>query len=74
MCIARRNLTPKARRFLIAGNLCLVAGLLPSILAKDFGHQHADLFDAARGFFIGLSITFNIAALRMRSSCNQPPQ
>jgi hypothetical protein len=68
MCLARRNLSPKARRFLIAGNLCLVFSLLLSHFAQRLGPQHANLSDALRGFLIGLSITFNIAAIRTPST------
>ena len=67
MCLARRNLSPKARRFLVIGNLCLVAGMLMSLFDKDLGRQHASLYDALRGFLIGLSIAFNFGALRIRA-------
>ncbi len=69
MCLARRNLSSKARRFLVAGNLCLAAGLVLSIFSRHLAPQHANLYDALRGFLIGLSIAFNIAVLRMRANC-----
>lgn len=69
MCLARRNLTPKARRFFVFGNLCLVAGLLMSVFGKDLGLHHAALYDATRGLLMGLSIGFNIGALRMTRNC-----
>ena len=72
MCIARRNLTLKARRFLALGNLSLVAGLLLSLFATHHGQQHEDLYDALRGFLIGLSIAFIFCAFRMRANCDQP--
>ena len=74
MCIARRNLTPKARRLLVIGNLCLVAGLILSIFDKDLGEHHATLFHSVRGFLIGLSIALNFGALRMsRNDCLPQP-
>ena len=71
MCLARRNLSPKARRFLALGNITLVVGLLLTLFANHHPQQHVDLYDALRGFLIGLSITFNIAAFRMRANCRQ---
>jgi hypothetical protein len=69
MCLARRNLSPKARRFLAIGNLCLVAGLLPSIFGKDLGLHQTALYDATRGFFLGLAITFIFFAFRLARRC-----
>ena len=37
MCLVRRNLDPKARRFLAFGNLCLAVGLTLPYLGKGFG-------------------------------------
>ena len=71
MCIARRNLTPKARRFLAIGNLCLFAGLMLSLFDKDLGQHHDNLYDALRGFLIGLSIAFNFGALHMGANCRE---
>jgi len=71
MCLANRNLSPKARRFLAIGNMCLVAGLLMSIFDKDIAFLNAALYDALRGLFIGLSIGFNFGALRLAKTC--PP-
>ncbi len=65
MCLARRNLTPKARRFFVAGNLCLVAGLMLSISGKDLGLHHATVYDSLRGFLLGLAIVFNLNAVRI---------
>ncbi len=74
MCLERRNLSPKARRFLAIGNLCLVAGLTLSIFDKDLGLHHQDLYDALRGFFLGLAITFIFFAFRLtrKSPQDQP--
>jgi hypothetical protein len=71
MCLERRNLTPKARRFLAIGNLCLVAGLTLSIFDKDLGLHHQDLYDALRGFFLGLAITFIFFAFRLARRCSE---
>lgn len=68
MCLAGRNMPPKARRFLAIGNLCLAAGLTLSIFDKDLGLHHADLYDALRGFLIGIAIAFNIGALCLARS------
>jgi hypothetical protein len=69
MWLARRSLTPKARRFLVIGNLCLVAGLLMSVFDKDFGLHHANLYHATRGLLFGLAIGFNVGAVRMARRC-----
>jgi hypothetical protein len=69
MCLARRNLTPKARRFLAIGNLCLFAGLMLSLFDKDFGQHHVAIYDGVRGLLIGLSIAFNICAMRIARNC-----
>ena len=71
MCLARRNLSPKARRFLTFGNLCLVASLTLSIFDKDLGLHHQDLYDGLRGFFLGLAITFIFFAFRLARRCPQ---
>lgn len=74
MPLVRRPLTPKARRFLAIGNLCLVAGLTLSIFDKDLGLHHAALYDAGRGFLVGLAVVFNFGALRLARNCpeNRP--
>ena len=69
MCLAKRNLSPKARRFLAIGNLCLVGGLVMSIFDKDLGLHHAAIYDALRGFLFGLAITFNLCAMRIARNC-----
>ncbi len=71
MCLSRRNLSPKARRFLAIGNLCLFAGIMMSILAKDFGLHHEALYDSLRGLLLGLAIGFNYGALRLSRNCPQ---
>jgi hypothetical protein len=72
MCLANRNLSPKARCFLAIGNMCLVLGLLMSIIDKDAAFHNAALYHGLRGLLIGLSIGFNFGALRLAKSCPQP--
>jgi hypothetical protein len=69
MCLARRSLSPKARRFLALGNLCLVTGLMMSILAKDFATHHENLYDGLHGLLIGLALGFIIGAFRFARNC-----
>jgi hypothetical protein len=72
MCLARRNLTPKAQRFLAIGNLCLAAGLTMSVFDTDLGLNHAAIYDGLRGLLIGIALAFNFGALRMSANCRQP--
>ncbi|HEX4757189.1 MAG TPA: hypothetical protein VH308_04370 [Terracidiphilus sp.] len=65
MCLARNQLSPKARRFFTIGNLCLFTGLTLSIFGKDLGLQHAAIYNGLRGFLVGLSIAFNLGAVRL---------
>lgn len=65
MCLARRNLTPKARGFLVSGCLCLAVGSSLSVFGRDLGVGHQDVYDALRGFLLGLAIAFNFCALRL---------
>lgn len=69
MCLAKRNLNPKARRFLALGNLCLLTFFALTLLGKNSNQSHIDLYDGLRGFLIGLSITFNFAAFRFANRC-----
>jgi hypothetical protein len=59
MCLARNRLNSKARRFLAIGNLCLCASFAITILPGVLAHQHEPAFEAARGFLLGIAITFN---------------
>ncbi len=65
MCLARNRLSPQARRFLAIGNLCLCASLAMTILPGAFAHQHEPAFEAARGFLLGIAVTFNFYAFRL---------
>jgi hypothetical protein len=71
MCLARRNLTPKSRRFLAIGNLCLFFGLTLSLFDKDIGQHHVAIYNSLRGFLIGISIAFNIGAMRLARNCRE---
>ncbi len=74
MFFKRRQLTPKARLLLAAGNLCLFASCTMTILGKDFALHHAALYDGLRGFLIGHALTFNVTAFHFAQRCstNQP--
>ena len=74
MCLARRNLSPKAKRFFAIGNFCLASGLSLSLFDKNIGVHYANLFDGLRGFFIGLAIALFFCGFRLsaNSSANQP--
>jgi hypothetical protein len=69
MYLAKRRLTPKARWFLAAGNLCLFTGLMMTILGKDFGHYHTLVYDFLRGLLLGLAISFNFGAFCFARNC-----
>ena len=71
MCLARRNLTPKSRLFLAIGNLCLFSGIVLSRFDTDLVQQHAAAYHCARGFLIGISIAFNIGAMRSARNCHE---
>ncbi|HZL52479.1 MAG TPA: hypothetical protein VFC37_16190 [Terracidiphilus sp.] len=70
MCLARRDLTPKARRILAIGNLCLAGGLTLSLFDKDIDVHYANLYDGLRGFFIGLAIALIFCASRLSGKCS----
>ena len=72
MSFTRRQLTPKARRFLAIGNLCLFTSAAMTILGKDFALHHVDIYDGLRGFLIGLAITFIFYAFRLARRCHDP--
>ena len=63
MCLDRRSMPRKARIFLAIGNLCLFTGLSLTLFNHDFAAHHSSGFDFARGFLMGLAITFNLAAV-----------
>ena len=69
MFFRKRYLTPKARRFLAIGNLCLFTGFMMTILGKDFGLHHVAIYDGLRGLLLGLAIAFNFGAFRFSRNC-----
>ena len=69
MCLARRNLNPKARWFLALGNLFLLTFFTLTLLGKNLSHSHVDLYDGLRGLLIGLSLSFNFGAFRFANRC-----
>jgi membrane associated rhomboid family serine protease len=68
-----RQLNPKARGLLVAGNLLLVLAILLLNFKKELSGGHA-WFDGVCGFFFGLSLSLNLAAVvlakrRRRNAC-----
>jgi hypothetical protein len=71
MRLSRCSMSPKARRFFILGQVCLAVGAAPLALGLG-GHHPADWLGAARAFFMGLSIAFNLTAVILnRRSLNR---
>lgn len=64
----KRELSPKGRRILALGNLCLCLGLVLSIFDKDIAHNYAALYEFSRGLLMGLGVTFLLCSLRMKSA------
>jgi len=71
MCIGRRNLDPKTRRFLAFGNLCLAIGLSLPFLGKCYGLRHHGWFDGLSGFLLGISLVFIVYAFRRSRRCSE---
>ena len=71
MCLFhRRQLDLKARRILIAGNLCIVSSLsFTTHFADGFGHRHPALFDGLRFLLIGCAITLLYWSARRSGGC-----
>lgn len=65
MCSIRR-FDPKTRRIYFAANLCLIAGLLPTLFRGSWMARHADWLDGVRGFFLGLAISLLFWVARRR--------
>ncbi len=72
MFFRKKQLTPKARRFLAIGNLCLVTGLMVTLFGNDLVLHHSNLLDGLRGFLLGLAITFNFYAFRLAKNRPDP--
>ncbi|MGP8172949.1 MAG: hypothetical protein ACLP7O_00210 [Terracidiphilus sp.] len=59
MCLFhRRQLDLKSRRIFIAGNLCLISGLMltRTLFAVGFGHRHPAIYDGLRLLLIGCAV------------------
>ena len=71
MCLLRRRqLDPKSRRIIAAGNLCLISGLMLTLIFKDgFGHSHAAIFDGLRILLMALAVTFFFWTSRRTGGC-----
>jgi hypothetical protein len=64
MCLTDR-IAPKSRPFMIAGSLCLALSLGLQSFHLTFGLS-PDPLHFVRGFFLGLSIVFNLQAAWLR--------
>ena len=58
MCLCNHQLAPKARWKLVAGNLCLCAGIVVQRFARGFQAQRSGWIDFAQGFLFGMAIVF----------------
>lgn len=61
MCLCRCRFNPRpldktTRCIWQTSQLCLSAGLLLQIFAKDYGHRHRTLYDGLRALLFGLAI------------------
>ncbi|MGD0891097.1 MAG: hypothetical protein ABR923_06145 [Terracidiphilus sp.] len=65
-----RQLDPKSRRLIAAGNLCLAAGLLILNLPHPANQTERNWFHGIGGFLIGLSISISLSALFVARRCN----
>jgi hypothetical protein len=74
MCLFRcrniREYDPKTRRIWVCGNLCLCTSLIMTSFAKGWGALHPAVFDATKGFLLGLAITFLICSGRRMRRAN----
>jgi hypothetical protein len=73
MCLARRNLNPKARRFIAIGNLCLFTSITLGLFDKDIRPEHVMIYHFTRGALLGLAICFLYATARL-SRCGPQNQ
>ncbi len=69
MNLLNRPRDPKTRRLLAIANSSLVLGLLPWIF-REYIHVGHNWLDASCGFFLGLSITINLWAVRRNRRCS----
>jgi hypothetical protein len=70
MCLFhRRQLDPKSRRILAAGNCCLVSGIMLTHFEDGFGHRHPALFIGLRFLLIVCAISLLYWSARRSSGC-----
>jgi hypothetical protein len=70
MCLRRRQLDPKSRRILAAGNVCLYSGLMLTLFFEQgFGHHHPAIFDGLRFLLIGCAISLLYLSARRGGNC-----
>lgn len=69
MCRNIRDFDPKTRRIWACGNLCLTTGLMLTLFASNFGHRHPGLYDALRGFLLGMAVVFLFWSTRRMRNC-----
>ena len=70
MCLNYRSMPRKARIFLGIGNVCLFTGSSLVLFGNHPVTQHSGWFDFARGFLLGLAVTFMFFAARLSRRCS----
>ena len=73
MCMSDVMSHPRSRRFMRLGMGCLILGLVPQAFGITFGVSPSWMH-AISGFFLGVSIVANIAALRICNRARRHPQ
>jgi hypothetical protein len=66
-----RNLDPKSRRLMVAGNFSLAAALLLFSFAHPAAGAARAWFDGLCGLLFGVSIGANLMAIRLRRRCRE---
>ena len=74
MCFARRQLDATSRRIYVAGNLCLVTGLMLQLLHTDFAHRHSSLCLGLRFVLICSAIVLLFWSTLRSCGCSVPPE
>ncbi len=67
--LRRRQLDPKTRRLMAAGNLCLASGLMLTFFAGGFGHRYPAIYDGLRFLLMGLAIGLLFRSARRSGGC-----
>ena len=73
MCMSDVMSHPRSRRFMRLGMGCLILGLVLQALGLTLGLSYGWMH-AVSGFFLGVSIVANIAALRICNRARRYPQ